>query len=244
MSELSGQAAGARRSPLSRRRVLQAAVLLADQAGVESLSMRRLAGELGVVPMALYKHVANKEELLDGMVDAIIGEIAPPAPGLPWKEAARMRVLSARTTLRRHPWARRVIETRTSKTSAVLDYMDSFTGIFLAGGLSADLTHHALHALGGRMWGFTQELFDEPGTAEPPADVPPDMQLAALQQMARLYPNIAAVAAPAAHDGGTVVAFGCDDQFEFEFALDLLLNGIEQLHAQGWTSLRFAPPGE
>ena len=244
MTDLSERPAGAPRGPLSRQRVLHAALLLADKAGVDSLSMRRLAGELGVVPMALYKHVANKEELLDGMVDAIIQEIAPPPPGLPWKEAVRVRVLSARTTLRQHPWARRVIETRTSKTPAVLDYMDSFTGIFLAGGLSADLTHHALHALGGRMWGFTQELFDEPAAAEQAADVPPHMQLAMIRQMARLYPNIAAVAAPAAHDGGTVVAFGCDDQFEFEFALDLLLDGIEQLHAQGWTSPRSLPPGE
>lgn len=241
MADLAGLRSGAGRSPLNRQRVLQAAVRLADRAGVDSLSMRRLAAELDVVPMALYKHVANKEELLDGMVDAIVGEIAPPEPGLPWKEAARQRVLSARTTLLQHPWSRRVVETRTAKTPAVLDYMDSFIGIFLAGGLSADLTHHALHALGGRMWGFTQELFDDSGATDRPADVPAGAQLAMLRQMAGRYPNIAAVAAPAAHDGGTVVGRGCDDQFEFEFALDLLLNGIEQLHAQGWTSTGSAP---
>ena len=225
------------RTQLSRQRVLQAAVVLADREGVDSLSMRRLAGELGVVPMALYKHVASKEELLDGVVEAIVGDIAPPQSGLPWKEAVRARVLSARQAFQLHPWARRIVETRTVKTPAVLSYMDSFTGMFLAGGLSADLTHHALHALGGRMWGFTQELFEDPqGAPDPSAGAPPEVQAAMLEQMARLYPNIAAVAAPAAHDGGTVVAYGCDDQFEFEFALDLLLDGIGQLHERKWNS--------
>jgi AcrR family transcriptional regulator len=229
--------AAVRRNPLDRRQVLTAAVALADKEGVESLSMRRLAGELGVVPMALYKHVANKEELLDGMVDTIVGDIDPLPSGLPWKEAVRARVLSARQTFQVHPWARRVVETRTNKTAAVLDYMDTFTGIFLAGGLSADLTHHALHALGGRMWGFTQELFEDPeGGPDPTATAAPAAQAAMLQQLARRYPSIAAVAAPAAHDGGTVVAYGCDDQFEFEFALDLLLDGIERLHERNWSS--------
>jgi len=231
------QETGRRRGQLSRQRVLQAAVDLADRFGLESLSMRRLAGELGVVPMALYKHVANKEELLDGMVDVIVGEIDPPQAGLPWKEAVRTRVLSARRVVQAHLWARRVIETRSVKTGAVLEYMDSFTGMFLAGGLSPDLTHHALHALGGRMWGFTQELFEDPQVGASAA-VPPEAQAAMLQQMARRYPNIAAVAAPALHDGGTVVASGCDDQFEFEFALDLLLEGIEQLHRRKWSSRR------
>jgi len=225
------------RAQLSRERVLQAAVVLADREGAESLSMRRLAGELGVVPMALYKHVASKEELLDGVVEAIVGDIDPPPSGLPWKEAVRVQVLSARAAFQLHPWARRIVETRTLKTPAVLGYMDSFAGMFLAGGLSADLTHHALHALGGRMWGFTQELFEDPeGGPDPGAAAPPEVQAAMLGRMARRYPNIAAVAAPVAHDQGTVVAYGCDDQFEFEFALDLLLDGIERLHERKWTS--------
>ena len=91
--------------------MLRAAVALADAAGIDALSMRNLAQELGVVPMALYKHVANKEELLDGMVDVIVGEIDPPAPGADWKTAVRQRILSARRALLRHPWAR-VIESR------------------------------------------------------------------------------------------------------------------------------------
>ena len=96
-----------RRVPLSRDRVLRAAVALADAAGIESLNMRKLAQELGVVPMALYKHVANKDQLLDGMVDVIVGEIQPPVSGSDWKSDVRQRILSARRALLRHPWASR-----------------------------------------------------------------------------------------------------------------------------------------
>jgi len=128
-----------RRAPLNRDRVLRAAVALADDAGIEALSMRHLAQELGVVPMALYKHVANKEELLDGMVDVIVGEIDPPTHA-DWKDAIRQRILSARQALLGHRWASQVIESRTQATPAVLDYMDSLMGIFRAGGFSVDLT--------------------------------------------------------------------------------------------------------
>ncbi|CAN7194313.1 TetR/AcrR family transcriptional regulator [Arthrobacter sp. LjRoot14] len=229
------QAEATRRIPLNRDRVLTAAVVLADEAGIESLSMRRLAQELGVVPMALYKHVANKEELLDGMVDVLVAEIDPPVSDAGWKNAARLRVLSARRSLLRHPWARQVLESRTTRTPAVLGYMDSFIGMFLAGGFSVDLTHHVMHALGSRMWGFTQELFDDSANAVP-ADPAPEVQAAMLQEMAKRYPNILQVAMAANHDDGSVVSQGCDDQFEFEFALDLLLDGFERFHQQGWTS--------
>ncbi|MEK0157456.1 TetR/AcrR family transcriptional regulator [Arthrobacter oryzae] len=231
------QAEATRRIPLNRERVLAAAVVLADEAGIESLSMRRLAQELGVVPMALYKHIANKEELLDGMVDVIVGEIDPPVRDSGWKSAVRLRVLSARQSLLRHPWARQVLESRTTRTPAVLGYMDSFIGMFLAGGFSVDLTHHVMHALGSRMWGFTQELFED-SAGGMPADLPPEMQAAMMQEMARRYPNILQVAMAANHDDGSVVSQGCDDQFEFEFALDLLLDGFERFHQQGWTSER------
>ncbi|MCU1532526.1 MAG: TetR family transcriptional regulator [Arthrobacter sp.] len=235
---MSQQVEGQRRTPLSRDRVLAAAVVLADEVGMESLSMRRLAQELGVVPMALYKHVANKEELLDGMVGVIIGEIDPPVPDADWKSTVRLRVLSARRALQRHPWARRAIESRTNRTAAVLGYMDSFTGMFLAGGVSVDLTHHVMHTLGGRMWGFTQELFDDAAgqNVEAQPDMPPEAMAAMLRQMSERYPNIVAVATSMAHDEGSIIGHGCDDQFEFEFALDLLLDGFERLHELNWTS--------
>ena len=233
---MTAQMEATRRTPLNRVRVLEAAVSLADEAGIGSLSMRRLAQELGVVPMALYKHVANKDELLDGMVDVIVGEIDPPVRGPGWKGAIRLRILSARRALLRHPWARQVLESRTGRSPAVLEYMDDFIGMFLAGGFSVDLTHHVMHALGSRMWGFTQELFDDAGSQGAAADAAPEAQAAMFQEMSRRYPNILQVAMAARHDDGSVVGQGCDDQFEFEFALDLLLDGFERLHGQGWDS--------
>ncbi|WP_328341998.1 TetR/AcrR family transcriptional regulator [Micromonospora sp. NBC_00421] len=232
------QAETLRRTPLSRDRVLRAAVALADGAGIESLSMRNLAQDLGVVPMALYKHVANKDELLDGMVDVIIDEIDPLVPDVDWKRAIRRRVLSARRVLRRHPWAPLAIESRNMATPAVLAYLDSMIGTLRAGGLSVDLTHHVMHAMGSRILGFSQELFDAsrqagrsgPTDPEPPAPLPPEV--------AARFPHVAEIALAASHDDGSVVGQGCDDQFEFEFALDLLLDGIERLRRQGWTSAR------
>ena len=210
----------ARRVPLSRDRVLRAAVALADTGGIESLNMRGLAQELGVVPMALYKHVANKEQLLDGMVDVIVGEIQPPVSGSDWKSDVRRRILSARRALLRHPWASRVIESRATPTPVVLAYLDSVIGMFRTGGFSVDLTHHVMHALGSRLWGFTQELFDNP-----PPSVDPEIQAVMLREMAGKYPYATELAIAVAHDDESVVGSGCDDQFEFEFALDLLLGG-------------------
>jgi AcrR family transcriptional regulator len=224
------QVDGVRRTTLNRDRVLHAAVALADHTGIDSLSMRNLANELGVVPMALYKHVANKEQLLDGMVDVVIGEIDPPTGGSDWKAAIRERILSARRALLRHPWASRVIESRPQPTMVVLDYMNSIIGMFRTGGFSVDLTHHVMHALGSRMWGFTQEVFSTPTPPDP------NVQAAMLQELARRFPYVAEIAMAATHDEGSVVGPSCDDQFEFEFALDLLLDGFEKLHRQGWTS--------
>lgn len=223
------------RRPLSKDRVLRTAVTLADEAGIDAVSMRNLARRLDVVPMALYKHVANKEELLDGMVEVVVGEIDPPGEGSDWRSAIRLRVLSARRALLRHAWAPAVIESRSNLTPAVLDYMESIIGIFRKGGFSVDLTHHVMHALGSRMWGFTQELFPSP--PEPDAAV----QEAMMREMASRYPNIIAIASSGPHDESSIVGPGCDDQFEFEFALDVLLDGFERLHRQGWTSADGSP---
>jgi AcrR family transcriptional regulator len=211
------------REPLSRERILRTAMALADEGGVDSLSMRRIALELGVVPMALYKHVANKDELLDGLVDVVVGEIDPPLPDGDWKTTIRERVLSARRALLRHPWASQVIESRTDPTPAVIEYMDSMIGIFRAGGFSIDVTHHAMHAMGSRLLGFSQELFDDT------ADDGPEVQAMMLQWMADRYPHITEMVAAINHDDASVVGSGCDDQFEFEFALDLMLDGLDRL---------------
>ena len=216
------------REPLSRERILQAAVALADQGGVESLSMRKIAQELGVVPMALYNHLANKDELLDGLVDVVIGEIDPPLEGVDWKAAMRERILSARRALLRHPWASKVIESRAEPTPKIIGYIDSMMGLFLAGGFSVDLMHHAVHVMGSRILGFSQELFDDT------MSMPDDEAMAMWSQLADHYPNIAALVGEISgggisHDEESMVGGGCDDQFEFEFALDLLLDGLERL---------------
>ena len=215
-----------RRARLNRDRVFRTAVALADAAGIEALSMRRLADELGVVPMALYKHVRDKDELLDGMVDVVVGEIERPVEGTDWRSAVRRRVLSARRALQRHPWASGVIESRTNPTPTLLAYMDSMIGLFLAGGFSADLTHHALHTIGSRIYGFTQEVLNDSGSVDPAT------QALVVAQVAAVYPHIAVMVSGVDHDRESMVGRGCDDQFEFEFALDLLLDGLERLRQQ------------
>ena len=211
------------RAPLSKERVLGTAVALADQGGIEAASMRKIAQELGVVPMALYKHVSGKEELLDGLIDVVVGEIDAPAGDTDWKTAVRERILSARRALLRHPWASKIMESRTTPTPTVLAYMDSMIGTFRAGGFSVDLTHHAMHAMGSRLMGFTQELFNDRSETEPAMDT--EMWTA----LAGLYPSIFEIFQAVSHDDASVVGPGCDDQFEFEFALDLLLDGLEKL---------------
>jgi AcrR family transcriptional regulator len=211
------------RAPLNRERVLSAAVELADREGVEGLSMRRLSAELGVVPMALYKHVANKDELLDGMIDVVVGEIDPARTDTDWKTAVRERILSARRALLRHPWASRVMESRTSPTPTVMAYMDSMIAMFTVGGFTIDLTHHVMHAMGSRLMGFTQELFNDQSDPDDP------IQPAMLEAMSATYPSIYRLWQAVSHDDASIVGSGCDDQFEFEFALDLMLEGIDRL---------------
>ena len=216
-------AAAETRVPLTRERVLITAVALADQGGIESLSMRKLAQALEVVPMALYRHVANKDELLGGMVDVVVGEIDPSPSGTDWKTAIRERILSARSALLRHPWTSKVMESRTTPTPVVLAYMDSMIGLFRTGGFSLDLTHHALHAMGSRIFGFTQEVFNDT------ADVDPEVEAEMWGAMAGTYPYIFEIFTTISHDDASTVGPGCDDQFEFEFALDLMLDGLEKL---------------
>ena len=215
------------RVPLSRERVLRAAVDLADEGGIESLTMRGLGQKLGVEAMSLYNHVANKDDILDGMVDAVMSEINDAVseidvPSGEWRTAMRRRVLSAREILLRHPWAPGVIESRTETSTQMLRYYDSMIGLFLEAGFSTDLTHHAMHALGSRALGFTQELYDDS------QEVDVEQIKIFFQQMAGEYPNTATMIKEITHDADTTLGW-CDDQFEFEFALDLLLDGLERL---------------
>ena len=255
------------RPRLSRARVVEAAVAFADRHGLPQLSMRNLADELGVVPMALYKHVAGKEALLDALVDHVVGGFPCPPDDLDLdcRAAVRWRVLAAREQLARHPWARQAIESRTSRTPVVLAHLDAVAGTFIGGGLSPALTHHVMHALGNRVWGFSPELFNprpaqvirvQGGQTDPRAAVSPgngaadphrassDGDAAAADHgegraaFAARFPNIALIATAATDGDPARIGTGCDEQYEFEFALDLLLDGVERLHRAGWRPTR------
>ncbi len=219
------------RIPLSRSRVLEAAIDLADREGIEALTMRRLGQDLGVEAMSLYNHVANKEDLLDGVVERLVVEIGhrtadiePPADPDDWKRAMRERILVARSVLLLHPWAPGVIESRTEMHPPLIGYFDGLLGVFVAGGFTFDLAHHAMHALGSRALGFTQELFvpDDDGASD-------DMTTAMIQEMASVYPNIAGMLEVIVHDPAEDSLGWCDDETEFTFGLDLILDGLDRL---------------
>ena len=217
------------RVPLSKDRVLRAAVELADRAGLESLTMRNLAHEVGVEAMSLYYHVANKEAVLDGVVDVIVtelnevvGSIDRPNPEDDWKSAMRMRILAARDVMLSHPWAPDVIEQRTNMSPAIMLYFEGLLGIFREGGFSYDLAHHAMHALGSKALGFSQELFN-PGNEE--SDQSGEM----LEQFAEQLPYLTGMLMEISHDDPDSTLGWCDDQAEFEFSLDLLLDGLDRL---------------
>ena len=218
------------RIPLTPDRILAAAVELADSDGLEAVSMRKVGAALGVEAMSLYNHVANKEEILDGMLEIVLSEIEAACDGFrvstdgDWKAALRKRILTARASMLRHPWAPKVLETRTEMSLRMIRYFDSVLGILKEGGFSYDLGHHAMHALGSRALGFTQELF-EPESDE--ADAEADAMLA---QMADQIPYIVGMMTEVVHADPADETLGwCDDQTEFEFSIDLILDGLERL---------------
>lgn len=210
----------AHRDPLTRQRVLEAAVELADREGIDALSMRRLGQELGIEAMSLYTHVRSKEDLLDGMVEVAFGEVASLAPHGGWKAALRRTILDARDVLLRHPWAPGVIESRSAPGPALLAHYDRVMGILREGGFSIELTHHALHLLGSRLVGFTRELFDDS------PDLSADEALAFADQLRPVLPWVAEMAVAGTHDGGLD---RCDTNLEFAFSLDVVLDGLERL---------------
>jgi AcrR family transcriptional regulator len=223
------------RKPLSRDLVLETAVTLADHEGLAALSMRRLGQELGVEAMSLYHHVANKEALLDGMVDAVVGELnaevgpggGPDAEG-DWAGALRTRMLTARRVMLRHKWLPAVLESRTNLSPPLIAYFEGVLATLRAGGFSYDLAHHTLHALGSRAIGFSQELFD-PGKGGGEAQ---DVSEAEMAAMAEAFPHLGAMMAEIVHEGPDTTIGWCDDQTEFEFGLDVLLDGLERRRAR------------
>jgi AcrR family transcriptional regulator len=219
----SERATAEQRAPLTKDRVLRAAVELADRGGYEALSMRKLGQELGVEAMALYRHVQNKDDLLDGIVEVIVGEIESPEPSANWKAALRGQAMAARRVMLRHPWARRVLEERPKGGPVFLAYVESVLATLRDGGFSIDMAHHTLHVLGSRIFGFNQDLFEDSG----PEPSPEDAAIVAGMMAAR-YPRVTELAMSVSHDG---VLGRCDDDVEFAFGLDLILDGLERLRS-------------
>jgi AcrR family transcriptional regulator len=211
-----------RRTQLTRERVMAAAIELADRDGIESISMRKLAQELGVEAMSLYTHVRSKSDLLAGMADTVISQIPVSAEGTDWKASLRQLALAARSVMLRHPWAPRTVEAQAAPGPAALHYVNAVLGILREGGFSIAQTHHALHILGSRLLGFTQALFDDSG------DLEPEAATALASALGASHPYVVEMALAVTHGG----ALGrCDDDAEFTFALDFILDGLARLHS-------------
>jgi AcrR family transcriptional regulator len=211
------------RAQLSRERVLQAAVALADRHGLEALSMRKLGDELGASAMSLYYYVPNKVSLLDGMVDIVFGEIEPPSPDVDWKTAMRNRALSTREALRRHPWAIGEMEGRTTHGTANLRLHDAVLGCLRGAGFSIEMTIHAYSVQDAYIYGFAlQERDMTPETTEDFA-ASAQRQMEEYQAVLADYPHLVEVV------GGHVARAGYDYETEFLFGLDLILDGLDGL---------------
>ncbi|MDQ3156899.1 MAG: TetR/AcrR family transcriptional regulator [Actinomycetota bacterium] len=210
--------APAERAPLTHERVLRAAVEVADAGGIGALTIRSLAKELGVKPMSVYHHVANKDEILDGIVDIVFSEIELPSADGDWRPEIRRRAMSARSVLRQHPWAIGLLESRTSPGQATLRHHDANIGTLRGAGFSVEMTAHAYALLDSYVYGFAlQEAslpFEGPETvadiAEPMMQQFPDGAYPHLVEMAVDY----------------VLQPGYDFGNEFEFGLDVILDGL------------------
>jgi len=221
--QMSASTAGGRapRIPLTRERVLHAAVALADASGSETLSMRKLGEALGVEAMSLYNHVANKEDLLDGMIDVVFAEIDLPTGWADWRAAMRQRAISARRVLSRHGWAIGLMESRTSPGPATLRHHDAVIGCLRDAGFSIELAAHAFSVLDSYIYGFALQERSLPfPTPEQTAGLAQDI-LASFP--ADRYPHLAELTAR------HVLQPGYDYGDEFEFGLDLILDGLERI---------------
>ncbi|HCT77914.1 MAG TPA: TetR family transcriptional regulator [Micromonosporaceae bacterium] len=207
------------RTPLTRERVLRAAISLADQGGIESLSMRRLGQELGVEAMSLYNHVANKNDILDGIVDIVVSQIDVPSVGADWKAALRQRAISAHEVLLRHPWASMLMVSRVNVGPAMLRYVDSTIGTLRQAGFSIEMADHAWNAMDSHIYGFTLQKLNFPFDAE---TIP--------EAAATYLPTISADEYPhLAEMSRYVMESSYSGVTEFEFGLDLILDGLERL---------------
>jgi AcrR family transcriptional regulator len=208
------------RRPWNRAQLLRAAVDLADNRGIESLSMRKLSQELGGGTMSLYNHFSNKDDLLDGRIDSVFGEIELPASEHNWKTNMRQRALSIRTVMTRHPWAIDLMESRRTPGPATLRHHDAVIGCLRDAGFSLQLTAHAFSALDSYIYGFAlQEQSLVFGTPEETSEL---AKAFLLQFPTSEYPRLAELTIE------HVLRPGYDYGDEYEFGLDLILDGLEK----------------
>jgi AcrR family transcriptional regulator len=205
--------------PLSRERILQVALRKADAEGIEALSMRKLAQELGVKAMSLYNHVANKDDMVDGMVDRVVGEIALPSLEVDWKTAMRQRAISAHTVLLRHPWATLALMSRINVGPAMLRYVDATLACLMEAGFSYPMADYAWNALDSHIYGFTLQALNFPFKAEEYAAVAKDYVAMVPPEKYPYLNQLTHQVMDGHHDG----------LHNFEFGLNLLLDGLETL---------------
>ncbi len=208
-----------RRRPLSRDRVLRAAIRLADEDGLEAVSMRKLGQVLRVEAMSLYKHVANKDDILDGMADLVMGDFEVPPGDVEWRTAIRRGAISAHQVLLRHPWASSLIESRLNAGPARLRYMDAVIGTLSAAGFAMPMAIRAIMALDSHTYGFALQELAWPFDVE---NAPEVAATFARGLPAGEYPSLVAMA-----EMVTTAAHGVP--VDFEFGLDLILDGLERL---------------
>ena len=208
------------RARLSRDRVLAGAVAFADEHGIEALTMRKLGQALGVEAMSLYNHVATKDELLDGMVDIVFAEIGLPAGDAGWKEAMRRRAVAARQALSHHRWAIGLMESRTSPGPATLRHHDAVIGCLRGAGFSVEMAAHAFSLLDSYIYGFALQEASLPFDTAPQTAEVAEMILSRMQP--DQYPHLTELAVE------HVLQPGYSYGNEFEFGLDVILDGLER----------------
>lgn len=209
--------------PLSRERVLRAALQLVDEGGIAALSMRKLAQSLGVQAMSLYNHVANKDDILDGIVDIVIGEIEVPDLTTDWKTAMRRRAISAHQVLLRHPWATLEIVSRVNVGESMLRYTNATLGCLVEAGFSFEMVDRIWNAIDSHIYGFTLQELKFPFA--------PDEYAATAQNF---LPMIPIDKYPYIHLLTQQIIDGSyDGVHNFEFGLDLILNSLDRLPKNG-----------
>ncbi len=206
---------GTKRSPLTRDRIIAAAVAFTDENGIESLSMRKLGHELGVEAMSLYNHVADKDDILSGMVDSLFAEFEMPV-GEDWKSAVRVTAFSAKNVIAAHPWAVGLLSARQGMGEGTFQLMDAMMGLLLDAGYDTPTTHHAWHVIASHVMGYAFQEANSPFGDGDDHDHEASVEL--IRRFGDQFPSLAQVAPH---------LMECSYDEEFAFGLEIILSGIE-----------------